>query len=68
MTRIGEMSTFLRRSANPLREQFRREYAEIRQEYAETAILTATRSKECAGYSGKETTTPIMEEMNKLIV
>eukprot|EP00972_Heterocapsa_arctica_P045353 6694503-Heterocapsa_arctica.AAC.1 len=28
----------------------------------------ATRSKECAGYSWPETTTPSMEEMNKLIV
>ena len=26
------------------------------------------RSKECAGYTGKEMTAPIMEEMNKLIV
>merc|ERR1712076_98651 len=30
--------------------------------------LKATRSKECAGYTGAEMTTPSMEEMNKLIV
>eukprot|EP00972_Heterocapsa_arctica_P037784 5562820-Heterocapsa_arctica.AAC.1 len=41
MTRIGEMSTLFRRPANPFREQFRREYAEVRQQYAETAILAA---------------------------
>merc|ERR1712125_260572 len=28
----------------------------------------ATRSKECAGYTGPEMTAPSMEEMNKLIV
>merc|ERR1711977_761234 len=30
--------------------------------------LKATRTKECAGYSGPEMTAPSMEEMNKLIV
>jgi S-adenosylmethionine synthetase len=30
--------------------------------------LKATRSKECAGYTGAEMTAPSMEEMNKLIV
>merc|ERR1712117_993075 len=30
--------------------------------------LKATRSKECAGYTGPEATAPSMEEMNKLIV
>merc|ERR1719450_1679873 len=30
--------------------------------------LKATRSKECAGYSGEEMTAPSMEDMNKLIV
>jgi len=30
--------------------------------------LKATRSKECAGYSGPEMTAPSMEDMNKLIV
>merc|ERR1711957_609284 len=30
--------------------------------------LKATRSKECAGYTGAEATAPSMEEMNKLIV
>merc|ERR1719440_2773809 len=30
--------------------------------------LKATRTKECAGYTGPEMTAPSMEEMNKLIV
>merc|ERR1712157_516695 len=30
--------------------------------------LKATRTKECAGYTGAEMTAPSMEEMNKLIV
>merc|ERR1711904_348002 len=30
--------------------------------------LKATRTKECAGYSGEEMTAPSMEEMNRLIV